>query len=363
MTRARVLLLFATSANTSTFSYHQAWPRHFQSSPAFDCTPVNVGDQGWAARLRALAAITTWRGDLIVILHSVFSNACLLEGRLFDAVRRRREPKAYFIGNEYKLMPEKMTFCDQLPVSLLVSQSSAAAVHQLYRDRLHCQVIGLPNTGYDPALFSPSTPDHDRDIDLGYRADDAPPYLGHNERREIAEFFQQHAGDWGLRVDISLDPADRFNETEWAAFLNRCRGQLGTEAGGDFFTLDDDRRLFSTAYERAHPGVSKDDVRTMMRDFPKRGIPLRIISGRNIEAAGTKTVQVLFEGEYDGYFQPDEHYIPLRKDFGNAGEAIAKFKDPALRSAIADNAYRLISTEFTYDRLLSRFAAAAADVA
>lgn len=358
--RLRVLLLFATSANTSTFSYHQAWPRQFQASAAFDCTPVNVGDQGWAARLRALATISTWRGDLVVILHSVFSNACLLAGHLFDAVQRRREPKAYFIGNEYKLMPEKMTFCEQLPVRLLVSQSSSPAVHQLYRDRLHCDVMGLPNTGYDPGLFAPVTPDRDRPIDLGYRADDVPPYLGHNERRMIANYFSEHAADYGLRVDISLDPADRFSETDWAAFLNRCRGQLGTEAGGDYFTLDDERPQHAAAVLRARPAATSDEVRVAMQNLPARGIPLRILSGRNVEAAGTRTAQLLFEGVYDGYFQPDIHYIPLKKDFSNADEAVAKFTDDAVRRGIADRAYDLIRAEFTYERLLSRFSAAAA---
>lgn len=354
MPRARVLLLFATSANTSTFSYHEAWPRHFQASPAFDCTPINLGDQRWSARLRALATISSWSGDLIVILHSVFSNACLLDGRNFDAISDRSEPKAYFIGNEYKMMPEKMAFCDELPVSLLVSQSSSPEVHQLYHDRLGCKVMGLPNTGYDPDLFAATTPNDERPIDLGYRADDVPPYLGHNERREIAEYFQARASEWGLRVDISLDPADRFNEPEWAAFLNRCRGQLGTEAGGDYFTLDDDRRLHSTDYQRANPGVSDAAVFEMMKGFPKHGVPLRILSGRNVEAAGTRTVQVLFEGHYDGYLQPDVHYIPLKKDFSDADEAIRKYRDVSFRTMLIDNA-QVVAEQLRYTNLIDRF--------
>lgn len=355
--RARVLLLFATSANTSTFSYHQAWPRHFQASAAFECTPVNLGDQRLTARLRSLAAIARWRGDLIVILHSVFSNASLLEGRLFDAVRHHREPKAYFIGNEYKMMPEKMAFCDQLPISLLVSQCSSPAVHQLYRDRLKCEVMGLPNTGYDPELFAATNSDADRPIDLGYRAADAPPYLGHNERREIAEYFKARAGEWGLHVDISLDPADRFSEPEWAAFLKRCRGQLGTEAGGDYFTLDDDRRLHATSYQRAHRGVSAAEVREAMSTLPKRGVPLRILSGRNVEAAGTRTVQILFEGHYDGYLRPNEHYIPLKKDFSDADDAIRKFGDVGFRTMLLDNA-QAVAEQLRYSRLIDRFRAA-----
>lgn len=350
----KVLLLFATSANTSTFSYHQAWPRHFQASPLFECTPINAGDQRWHARLHALASIAAFRGDLVVLLHSVFSNARLLDGRLFGAVSRLAQPKIYFIGNEYKLMPEKMEFCEQLPVRLLVSQSSSPEVHQLYRDRLHCDVIGLPNTGYDPTLFSPTTPPDDRPIDLGYRADDVPAYLGHNERREMAEYFEAHAAEWDLRVDISLDPADRFTEPEWAAFLNRCRGQLGTEAGADYFTLDDDRRSHALAYQRTHPGASVSEIQQMMKSFPVRGVPLRILSGRNVEAAGTRTVQLLFEGHYDGYFRPDEHYIAIKKDFSNADEALRKFRDRGFCKTLADNA-QAVAEQLRYDRLIERF--------
>jgi hypothetical protein len=83
-------------------------------------------------------------------------------------------------------------------------------------------------------------------------------------------------------------------------------------------------------------------------------VPLRIMSGRHVEAAGTGTVQILFEGDYDGYFKPDQHYIPLRKDFRNADDAIAKFKDRGIRSTIAGNAMTLAREQFTYDALLRR---------
>ena len=354
MQRLRVLLLFATPRSSSTFSYHHAWPRHFQTSSSVSCTAVNLGDQRWHSRLRSLATIAAWRGDVVVILHSVFSNACLLEGRLFDAVQRRRELKAYFIGNEYKLMPEKMAFCEQLPVGLLVSQSNSPLVHRLYRDRLHCEVIHSPNTGYDPVMFAPTTAESDRPIDLGYRADDVPPYLGHNERREIAEYFQARAGDFGLRVDISLAGADRFAEPEWAAFLNRCRGQLGTEAGGDYFTLDDERRRHAIEYQKQHPLAGNAEIQNAMSSFPKRGVPLRILSGRNVEAAGTRTVQVLFEGHYDGLLRADEHYIPLRKDFSDVGDAIRKFRDLSFCARLVDNAQQ-VAESLRYDRLIDRF--------
>jgi hypothetical protein len=74
-------------------------------------------------------------------------------------------------------------------------------------------------------------------------------------------------------------------------------------------------------------------------------------------------VQILFDGYYDGYLEPDEHYIPLRKDFSNAEEAVRKFKDAAYSGRIADNARALARRELTYERLIDRFSEALAAVA
>lgn len=358
----RTLLLFACAPD-ATFSYHVGWPRHFQRHPAFECTPINLADRRWTSRLRANTLARLWRGDLVVMLHSVFSNAQMLTGALFDAVRALPQPKAYFIGNEYKFMSRKMTFCEELGVSLLVSQSMSSPVHSLYRDRLRCAVTGIPNTGLDPAVFAPVTPRRERPIDLGYRADDVPAYLGHNERRELATFFQSHARDFGLAVDISLDPGDRFQEREWAAFLNRCKGQLGSEAGGDYFLLDDQLREQVNAYVRDHPEAPLSEVHSRFFATPPSDVPMRILSGRQVEAAATQTVQVLFAGHYDGFFVADEHYIPLDKDFGNVADVLRKLRDEPFVERVVHNAYRLVTSEFTYPQLIDRFRVAAAPLA
>jgi hypothetical protein len=216
-------------------------------------------------------------------------------------------------------------------------------------------VTGLSNTGLDQTLFKPDVPVADRRIDLGYRADDSPAYLGHQERRSIAEFFTDNADRYGLKVDISLKADQRFDEPGWAAFLNQCKGQLGTEAGGDYFDLNDSARLKTMAYLTTHPDASFDDIFNACLRHQTHVIPLRIFSGRNVEAAGTGTVQILFEGHYGGYFVADEHYIPLKKDFSDADDAIAKFKDAETRDRIARNALRVAREELTYERLLGRF--------
>jgi hypothetical protein len=119
-------------------------------------------------------------------------------------------------------------------------------------------------------------------------------------------------------------------------------------------------RLRTIAYQASHSDASFEEIfENCLRD-ERRAIPLRILSGRNVEAAGTGTAQVLLEGKYDGIFVADEHYIPLKKDFSNADEAVAKFRDPGFRGRIAANALALARDQLTYAALIGRFRAALA---
>jgi hypothetical protein len=350
----RVLLLYAASPESRLLTYQGGWPKHFRRHPRFRCVPLNVLQR--RPLLAAKAAVALARPfEAVVILHSVFSNASYLGGRLYERIAALRQPKAYFVGNEYKLLPEKIAFCEGLGVSLVVSQLASPAAHELYRERLGCEVAAIPSGGLDAGVFFPRTPPGERPIDVGYRAFDSPVYLGHEERRVLAQRFAEAAGRHGLRVDVSLDPADRFDEPGWAGFLDRCRGQLGSEAGGDFFELTDETRNRVNAWAKEHPDATADDV--FQEFFADRddGVSGRALSGRIVEAAGTRTVQLLLEGEYGGWFRPDEHYIPLRKDFANLDEAIAKLQDRAFSAALAGNAYDVAVSELTYERLIDRF--------
>ena len=355
MRPVRALLLYARLPENETISYQRAWPRHFLAHPRFDCHPIDVISLGDTRRLRLRALLRRARYDAVIVLHSVFSNGRHLYGPLLETVRTLPGPKAYFIGNEYKGMPEKIWFCETLGVDLLVSQFTTEEPLRLYRERLpRTTVVGIPNTGWDPELFSSRVPPDERPVDLGYRAFENDLALGHRERRELADLFREAAAEHGLQVDISLDPADRLDEAGWATFLNQCKGQLGSEAGGDYFELTDATRETVNAYLAEHPDASFDEVWSrFFRDYPSP-VPGRVLSGRNVEAAGTKTVQVLLEGAYGGYLEPDVHYIPLRKDFSNLVEAIGKFRDEAARDDVRENAFQ-IARELTYPKLIDRF--------
>ena len=80
---------------------------------------------------------------------------------------------------------------------------------------------------------------------------------------------------------------------------------------------------------------------------------MRLISGRIIEAAGTKTTLILLEDDYSGYLQADKHYIPVKKDFSNIETAFEKL-DKAFCNEITNNAYEVAVTHLTFKRHLKK---------
>lgn len=324
-------------------------------SPLFDCTSINLASLSIADQLAVVRRLHSGKFDAIVLLHSVFSNQQNLKGVLFWALAACKVPKAYFIGNEYKHMPEKIRFCLRLGVSMLVTQSNDDRVQALYRAELGCSVICIPNTGVDVTVFRPMSSFEVRSIDIGYRSHPATWYLGNNEKSEIANHFIINSECYGIKTDISLSPKDRFDAEGYAAFLNRCRGQIGTEAGGDYFELTDFTRNRVNEYMTDNQNSSWLDIKRMFFDDYGPSVPMRIISGRQVEAAACKTVQILLEGRYNGYFQPDEHYIPLAKDYSNCREAIEKFRDRDFCRKLTENAYDVVMSSLTYDCLLESF--------
>jgi hypothetical protein len=356
--RLRLVVLYYSGSANATLSYQQGWPEHLARDLRFEVDRVNLARRGDRLAFRLGGRRRLNGADAIVMLHSVFSNECTLPPVLLELVAGARVPKIFFIGNEYKLMPEKMRFAEETGISLLVSQLLSPEVHALYRARLGCEVVGIPNTGFDPGLFAPRVPTPERVIDIGYRSFASPLYLGHDERRELADRVRVAAARQGLSTDISLSPADRFDEAGWAGFLNRCRGQIGTEAGGDHFELTDETRQRVNEYLDAEPNATFIDVHSRFFAGRSADVSGRALSGRVVEAAATKTVQLLLEGEYGGLFLPDVHYIPVRKDYANVDEALERLRDDAACAEVAENAYELVHRELTYTRLIDRFQAA-----
>ena len=353
--KLRLLVLYSSSGANKTFSYQNGWANAFLNNSRFVCVGCNLEGGGRIQALQKSLKARMASVDATILLHSVFSNAQLLRFPAFEIIMSHPAPKVYFVGNEYKLMAEKLSFSKRMGISMLVTMNPDSRVQKMYEKSIGCRVACLPSAGVDPLIFFPGKPVEKRDIDIGYRADRSPFYLGHDERWEIANFFTQEAIKYGIKVDISLDINDRLDSRAWASFLNMCRGQIGTEAGGGYFELDDQTRIKVNKFVKNNPDADMQTIHDLFFKDYKNPLPNRMISGRHTEAAACKTVQILFEGRYNDYLKPDVHYIPLKKDFSNIDDVMQKFKDDDYCRRVTKNAYDLVMSELTYEKLIETF--------
>jgi hypothetical protein len=127
----------------------------------------------------------------------------------------------------------------------------------------------------------------------------------------------------GLACDVRTE---RLSRDGWAAFLNRCKGVIGAESGT--YYLNDRGRLLAAAREwnlKEKPDARFEEVyERFYRDQ-------------------------LLEGEYNGILKEDVHFIGVKRDLSNIGDALRRFRDEACREAMVEETYDYVMAEHTYD--------------
>jgi hypothetical protein len=200
--------------------------------------------------------------------------------------------------------------------------------------------------------------DTKRPIDIGYRARKVPYWLGRHGtiKWQVGERIRNAAKARGLDVDISCEPKDVFVGREWYRFLQRSRVFLGCEGGASLHDATGEIRQKVEQYVQQHPDAPFEEVEAAC--FPGMDGNLRLfaISPRHYECCITKTCQALVEGEYNGIFKPDIHYIEIKRNWSNINEVLKKIEDVEYCKQIAENAYRDIvhSGLYTYRRFVQK---------
>jgi hypothetical protein len=186
-----------------------------------------------------------------------------------------------------------------------------------------------------------------RIIDIGFRGAASPLFIGDQERTDFIRYFKIHAGELDLRCDID-DTSSNLKRSDWATFLQSCRGIVGAESGS--YYLDPQGEIIAEAKEwcRKNPQATFAEVFTRFFENPPPHFSGKAISSRHFEAIGTQTCQILLEGEYNGLLTAGEHYISVKKDLSNIQEAVETFKDPTVRRRITEQAYQHIMESHTY---------------
>jgi spore maturation protein CgeB len=255
----------------------------------------------------------------------------------------RKGKLVVFIGNEYDLLADKIRFLHQTKAEYVCSQLPIQSAKWLYSECPETQVLGMPHA-LNPELYKP-TENNNRKIDLGFRGMAYPIFIGDVERQDMLDYFSSHDSDLGLRVDIRYEKLDR---REWAAYLQTCKGIIGAEAGSYFLNKAGMSISLAKKYLRTHPQVTLKEIQALF--FEKSGpyITGKAISSRHFEAIGTKTCQVLLEGNYNEILKPDIHYISMKKDFSNIRDVVDRFQDDDYRNAMVERTYEYIVNAHTY---------------
>jgi hypothetical protein len=198
-----------------------------------------------------------------------------------------------------------------------------------------------------PRLHPPA----ERPLDIVYRANHLPYWFGHHGqlKHEVAIRVSEAAAVVGLKTDISTSPGDTIQSSQWYDFLASGRATIGCESGSSAIDRRGELRAAIQRLLAARPGLSFEEVSAQL---PPGWDSYRFfaIGPRHLEAIITRTCQILVEGEYDGILRPNEHYLPLRRDFGNLTDLMAMVRDDNLLERITGRAYEdvYLSGRVTY---------------
>src|SRR3954468_12511449 len=320
-------------------SYMTDWKEAFCSASELDVETCNITNLLEFRSSRP--AIREY--DFVVVLHSAAGDRMGLLTHTAAWFQGRRGKLAVFVGNEYDLMDEKISFVQRSGADYVCTQLPIETGRALYHGS-GATVVAMPHA-LNPHVYR-SMSDAARPIDIGFVGDLYDRLIGDRERTSIVDYFARAHQTHGLRVDMRLQ---RMPRAEWASYLNTCSGVVGAESGTYFLQRDGHALKCAKAYVKRHGEASFDAVFAACFADPGPVLNGKAISSRHFEPIGTATCQLLIEGGYNGILVADRHYIAVKRDLSNIDDAIARFKDPQYRGAITTAAHRHVMAEHTYD--------------
>lgn len=280
-----------------------------------------------------------------------------------DALTRYQGYKVLFIQDEYdntEIARQNIARLGFNAVFTCVPEPYVAAVYPKSRFS-NTRFISML-TGYVSAdLQAPhvAKPMAEREIMIGYRGRQLAYKYGNlaQEKWCIGQQMREICQARGLPVDIEWTEDKRIYGDDWYGFLASCKATLGSESGANIF--DDIGAIgeqLNTALAQ-DPDLSYEDAYQRFLAPHEGKVMMNQISPRIFEAIAFKTALILFEGEYSGIIQPEQHYMALKKDFSNVDEVLDKLQDNAYLEALTERAYQdiIVSGRYTYQRFIQQF--------
>ena len=218
-------------------------------------------------------------------------------------------------------------------------------------------------TGYVPEWYSEKplamSGLAERPIVVGYRGRNLGARYGRLvfEKVEIGRRMKEICDRLGIRNDIAMDEESRIYGAAWFDFIGNCRAMLGSESGSNVFDFDGTiAATYNKMTEDNHGRAPSCDEFRHFVEKRDNEISMGQISPRVFEYALCRTPMILFRGRYSDAVTPDEHYIPLEKDFSNIETVLEKLNDIAALESMAERAYQhlIASGRFNYGRFVRK---------
>ena len=199
-------------------------------------------------------------------------------------------------------------------------------------------------------------PFSERSTDIFYRARELPYWYGAGGRwkGQIAHQVLNRPAFAKLSLDVSTDDSRVVTGRKWLSSLADAKATLGAPGG---YTVLDKRGEVKVAAHRIlrQEKLDFDEFCALMpRDWNR--VNYLTLTPRHLEAAMAGTVQILVKADYKGLMAPNEHYIPVARDFSNLDEVAERFQDVQSLEAMADRVYSSFrdNAELTYHSFANR---------
>lgn len=295
-----------------------------------------------------------------VVFHHYGARLCF-EGIVPENYRERlrRFPgvKILSVQDEYNNTNATRAAIRDLGFDVLLTCVPPAGVEYVYpRAELPGVEIISVFAGYvsdDAAAPRPGPPLSERPIVLGYRGRMLGGLYGQLgfEKYEIGRRMKEICDARGIACDISSREEDRIYGEDWYTFIGNCRAMLGSESGSNVFDFDGSLAVKFEQMTRENHGVAPtyEEFRPYIGNRESE-IEMGQISPRVFECALMRTPLVLMRGGYSGAIRPEEHFIPLEKDFSNAEAVLARLENLPALEAMVERAYQhlVASGKFGY---------------
>ena len=333
-------LLYSLISPYEALSYINDWKEAFENSDELDVTSLNILNQRHA---HSYLQKHIKEFDLIILMHSVLGDNVEIIIPFEQVLKERTGKLLSFVGNEYDLMLKKKAFLQNVDADYIASQLPHEAYTFVYKE-LSAQLIEAPHA-LNENIYCPSK--INKVYDIAFSGAKYGIFIGDLERNNLIETIANFTPN--LKNKINIGKNKNLPRNLWVELLQSAKATVGAEAGTYFLDRNGSLLEQSKEYIQQNPDANLDDL--LEKIFDNTSIEYvsgKAISSRHFEPVGTKTCQILLEGNFNGILREGEHYISVKKNFSNLKDVIDVYSDHDLRNEIVERAYAYISENHTY---------------